>query len=167
MLTREEEQKDWAAVRALNESAFKSSTEASLVDTLRAKAQPVISIVAEEENKVVGHILFSPVSLSDHPRLKIAGLAPMAVTPKLQRKGIGSALVRTGLEKCKRLGFGAIVVLGHPEYYPRFGFAPSARFGIGCEYAVPQVWSWSWNPACYVMPQAPLNIMLHSRKLRL
>jgi putative acetyltransferase len=66
------------------------------------------------------------------------GLAPMAVAPEHQRKGIGSALVRAGLEQCKRLGFGAVVVLGHPAYYPRFGFMSSAHFGIACEYEVPE-----------------------------
>jgi putative acetyltransferase len=91
-----------------------------------------------EGGTIVGHIMFSPVSLSGHPGLKIMGLAPMAVAPEQQRKGIGSALVRAGLERCKQLGFGAVVVLGHPRYYPRFGFSPSTRFGIKCEYEVPE-----------------------------
>jgi putative acetyltransferase len=82
--------------------------------------------------------MFSPVSLAGHPELRIMGLAPMAVVPEHQREGIGSALVRAGLEQCKRLGFGAAVVLGHPAYYPRFGFSSSARYGIGCEYDVPE-----------------------------
>jgi len=68
----------------------------------------------------------------------VMGLAPMAVAPERQRKGIGFALVRAGLEKCKKLGCGAVVVLGHPEYYPRFGFSPSECFGISCEYDVPK-----------------------------
>jgi putative acetyltransferase len=95
------------------------------------------SLVAEDGGAVVGHIMFSPVSLPDHAHLRIMGLAPMAVAPEHQRKGIGSALVRAGLERCKKLGFGAVVVLGHPDYYPRFGFAPSTSRGIGSEYAVP------------------------------
>jgi putative acetyltransferase len=82
--------------------------------------------------------MFSPVSLPGRADLKIMGLAPMAVAPEYQRKGIGSALVRAGLEECKHLGFGAVVVLGHPDYYPRFGFAPASRFGIGCDYEVPE-----------------------------
>ncbi|MDH3444329.1 MAG: N-acetyltransferase, partial [Deltaproteobacteria bacterium] len=68
----------------------------------------------------------------------IMGLAPMAVSPDHQRKGVGSALVRAGLEECKKLGFGAVVVLGHPRFYPRFGFTPAVRFGVGCEYDVPE-----------------------------
>lgn len=138
VLVRAEEEKDWAAVHELNVSAFERPAEADLVDTLRQRAQPVVSLVAEDGGAVVGHIMFSPVSLSSHPGLKIMGLAPMAVAPKHQRRGIGTALVRAGLERCKQFGFGAVVVLGHPEYYPRFGFSPSSRFGIGCEYEVPE-----------------------------
>ena len=66
------------------------------------------------------------------------GLAPLAVAPERQSEGIGSALVRTGLQQCRQLDFGAVVVLGHPGYYPRFGFSPSTRFGLGCEYDVPE-----------------------------
>jgi len=138
MLIRAEEQSDWDAVRAVNASAFETPAEANLVDALREQARPFVSLVAEEHGAILGHIMFSPVSLSGHPALRIMGLAPMAVAPEHQRKGIGSALVRAGLEQCKQLGFGAVVVLGHPGYYPRFGFSPSARFGIGCEYEVPE-----------------------------
>jgi putative acetyltransferase len=138
MLVRSEEERDWAAVRAVNEAAFERAAEANLVEALRAQAQPVVSLVAEDRGAVVGNIMFSPVSLPDHAHLKIMGLAPMAVEPEHQRKGIGSALVRDGLERCKKLGFGAVVVLGHPEYYPRFGFAPSVRYGLGCEYEAPE-----------------------------
>lgn len=102
------------------------------------QAQPLVSLIAEDNGAIVGHIMFSPVSLSGHPALRIMGLAPMAVAPEHQRKGIGSALVRAGLEQCRQLGFGAVVVLGHPAYYPRFGFSSAARFGIGCEYEVPE-----------------------------
>ena len=137
-LVRDEEQRDWAAVHAVNASAFETPAEANLVDALREQAHPIVSLVAVEAETVVGHIMFSPVSLSGHPDLHIMGLAPMAVIPEYQRKGIGSALVRAGLDRCKQLGFGAVVVLGHSTYYPRFGFSPSTRFGIGCEYEVPE-----------------------------
>ncbi|MGH8544150.1 MAG: GNAT family N-acetyltransferase [Gammaproteobacteria bacterium] len=72
--------------------------------------------------------------LSGHDDLRIMGLGPMGVTPAHQGKGLGSALVRAGLKRCKELGYGAVVVLGHPDYYPRFGFVPAARSGIYCEY---------------------------------
>jgi putative acetyltransferase len=138
MLIRAEEHGDWAAVHAVNVSAFERPAEANLVDALREHAQPIVSLVAEDNGAIVGQIMFSPVSLSGDPALEIMGLAPMAVLPGHQRRGIGSALVRAGLEQCRQLGFGAVVVLGHPAYYPRFGFSPSARCGIGCEYEVPE-----------------------------
>lgn len=138
MQIRMEKEEDRAAVQAVNESAFETVTEANLVVALQEQAQPVISLVADDRGTIVGHIMFSPVVLIGHPELKIMGLAPMAVLPEHQRKGIGSALVREGLEECKKLGFGAVVVLGHPDYYPRFGFLPSTRFGIRSEYDVPE-----------------------------
>jgi putative acetyltransferase len=138
MLIRAEEPRDWTAVYAVNVSAFETPAEANLVGALREQAQPLVSLIAEDNGAIVGQIMFSPVSLSGHPALKIMGLAPMAVAPEHQRKGIGSALVRAGLEQCKDLGFGAVVVLGHPAYYPRFGFSPSTRFGIASEYDVPE-----------------------------
>jgi putative acetyltransferase len=138
MRIRPEDQSDWAAIHAVNVSAFETSDEANLVDALRQEARPVVSLVAEDAGTIVGHIIFSPVSLPGRADLKIMGLAPMAVAPEYRRKGIGSALVRAGLEECKHLRFGAVVVLGHPDYYPRLGFAPASRFGIGCEYEVPE-----------------------------
>ncbi len=102
MIIRTEKENDRDAVYAINESAFETPSEANLVDTLREQAQPVVSLVAERNGKVVGHIIFSPVSLTGYPNLKIMGLAPMAVAPEQQRKGIGSALVRSGLEQCKQ-----------------------------------------------------------------
>lgn len=138
MKIRREEADDSAAVHTLNATAFESPAEANLVDALRRQAHPVVSLVAEDGQTVVGHIMFSPVSLTGHPDLMIMGLAPMAVMPAHQNKGIGTALLRTGLDECKSLGYGAVVVLGHPRYYPRFGFAPATRFGIGCEYDAPE-----------------------------
>lgn len=134
---RAERATDLAAVRAVNLAAFDTALEADLVDALRIEANPVISLVADVTGSVVGHILFSPVTLTGHPHLPLMGLAPMAVVPLEQRRGIGSALVRTGLIECARLGCAAVVVLGHPEYYPRFGFLPASRFGLRSEYDVP------------------------------
>ncbi len=138
MLIRPEVDDDRGDVFAIHASAFPTRSEAELVDALREEANPIISLVAVGNDKIVGHIFFSPVSLSDHPHLEIMGLAPMAVIPEHQRKEIGSALVRAGLEQCRQSGFDAVVVLGHPEYYPRFGFSPSTRFGIESEYEVPE-----------------------------
>jgi putative acetyltransferase len=137
MVVRAEEERDRAGVHAVNTAAFARAAEARLVDALRQHARPVVSLVAEHDAAIVGHIMFSPVHLPAFPDRTIMGLAPMAVAPQHQRTGIGSALVRAGLEQCRRRGVEAVVVLGHPEYYPRFGFAPSARFGIGCDYEAP------------------------------
>lgn len=137
MLIRPERDDDYAAVHALNVSAFESSAEARLVARLRREADSVVSLVAEVDGTVVGHIVFTPVTLARHPRLRMMGLAPMAVAPTHQRQGIGSALVRSGLERCGESGFGAVVVLGHPDFYPRFGFRPGVSFGLACEYDAP------------------------------
>ncbi|MBM4113029.1 MAG: N-acetyltransferase [Phycisphaerae bacterium] len=128
---------DLAAIRAVNEAAFASPAEADLVDTLRCESTPIVSLVGAENEIVVGHILFTPATLDGQPRLRLMGLGPMAVAPSHQRRGIGSALVRAGIDACAAIGTEAVVVLGHPSFYPRFGFAPSHRFGIGCEFDAP------------------------------
>lgn len=129
---------DEPAVHAVHAAAFPTPAEADLVDELRRVATPLVSLVAIDDGSVVGCILFSPVTLAGHSELVLFGLAPMAVLPAYQRHGIGSALVHAGLERCRTLGAQAVVVLGHPDYYPRFGFVPSTRFGIECEYDVPE-----------------------------
>jgi putative acetyltransferase len=134
---RPERPADIPAIREVNLAAFETSSEANLVDILRREADPIVSIVAEDRSVIVGHILCSPVTLTSHPEIRICGLAPMAVSPARQRQGIGSALVRDALKQCEQAGFGGVVVLGHPNYYPRFGFAPASRFGLTCEYKVP------------------------------
>jgi putative acetyltransferase len=133
---RSEEARDQPAVHDINCAAFGRAEEARLVDLLRERAEPLVSLVIEEGGAVIGHIMFTPVALAGCSEL-IMGLAPMAVAPARQRAGIGSALVRAGLEACRDLGAAGVVVLGHPEYYPRFGFAPAQRLGLACEYDVP------------------------------
>jgi putative acetyltransferase len=137
MQIRPEQPADVAAIRQVNLGAFEMPTESDLVDALREQAQPLVSLVADDDGVLVGHILFSPVTLSSRRELQIMGLAPMAVVPSRQRQGIGSALVRAGLDACRQLGSDAVVVLGHAEYYPRFGFVPASRFGLRCEYDAP------------------------------
>ena len=135
---RAERTEDLSAVRRVNELAFGRPGEAALVDALRAAAHPHISLVATDGGQVVGHIFFSPVSIEpEDSSFRELGLAPMAVLPGRQRQGVGSALARAGLDECRRAGRSAVVVVGHPEYYPRFGFRPAAGFGLRCEYPVP------------------------------
>ena len=138
VVIRPEQPKDFAAVRDLNLAAFPNAAEANLVDELRANAKAALSLVAVQDNRIVGHILFSPVTLeSNDGERPVLGLAPMAVLPEVQRQGVGSLLVTTGLTHCKRAGVGSVIVLGHPDYYPRFGFEKASQFGVGCQYDVP------------------------------
>jgi putative acetyltransferase len=137
MRIRPETEADRAAVRTVNDTAFETSAEADLVEALHRKGVSLVSLVAEVDGRVVGHILFSPVFVTEHADLNFMGLAPMAVVPDYQRKGIGSALVRQGLARCKDLGCRAVVVIGHAEYYPRFGFVPAHKYALRCEYDVP------------------------------
>jgi len=135
---RHEKPEDIAAVRHVNEQAFGRPAEANLVDALRSRGQAMLSLVAVEDGRVVGHILFSPVTIESGERtFSAVGLAPMAVLPELQHRGVGSQLVKAGLDECRKAGCERVVVLGHPEYYPRFGFVPASSFGIRCEYDVP------------------------------
>jgi putative acetyltransferase len=137
MLIRAETRADESRIRELNLAAFPDSTEANLVELLRSEAHPLISLVAEDAGRISGHICFSPMSSDYGDNSLIMGLAPMAVLPERQRQGIGSALVRAGLDRCAGLGAKAVVVLGHAAYYPRFGFRPAGEFGVTSEYDVP------------------------------
>jgi putative acetyltransferase len=135
---RKEQQEDAQAIRRINELAFDGPTEADLVDRLRARNKLLLSLVAEDGGELVGHIAFTRLTLGEQ-RLSCAGagLGPMAVLPARQRQGVGSLLVRHGLDQCRVLGIEWVVLVGHPEYYPRFGFVPASRFRIRCMYEVP------------------------------
>jgi len=135
---RAEKPEDIEAIRQVNIAAVGRESEADLVDRLRGIAFSYVA-VESDPSRLVGHIFFSPVAIAggsadDSP---ILGLAPVAVLPEYQGQGIGSLLIRHGLTECARLGFKAVVVLGSPKYYPRFGFITAKRRGLGCEYTVP------------------------------
>jgi putative acetyltransferase len=128
---RRESATDHAAVHRVLVDAFPSKAEARLVDALRGRTRPQVSLVAEDLSGVIGHILFTPVEIrSNAERSSAMALGPMAVLPERQRKGAGSALVEAGLAACAAIGEAVVFVLGHPDYYPRFGFRPAWQRGL-------------------------------------
>ena len=137
--TRPEEAGDAEQIRRVHVQAFGRTQEARLVDRLRSHCSPqLLSLVAVIAEQVAGHILFSPVSARNQDRVVVGmGLASMAVLPNYQRRGIGARLVEAGVTRLTRIHCPFVVVLGHAEYYPRFGFIPASRFGIRSEWEVP------------------------------
>jgi putative acetyltransferase len=132
---REERPDDMAAVRELNRRAFGQDQESNIVDALRANGAALLSLVAAMDDRVVGHIIYSSLSIGDN--VSGAALGPMAVLPEHQRQGIGSKLIEAGNRKLKEAGCPFIIVVGHADYYPRFGFRPASEHGIKCEWDVP------------------------------
>ncbi len=132
---RPEEPGDIAAVHEINEKAFGQPAEAHLVDSIRDACPDAVSLVAVRDAGIVGHIFFTPVTIADDEQeITGMGLAPMAVLPDYQRQGIGSRLIEAGLEILRQRNCPFVIVLGHPEYYPRFGFVPAARHGLMCPW---------------------------------
>ena len=129
---RPEQPEDRATVFEVNQLAFARDHEARLVDRLRETAGPSnISLVAEINKQVVGHVLFSPIVIEGtNSQTKAIALAPLAVHPRYQYRGIGTTLVRDGLTACRRAGHRIVIVLGHPDYYSRFGFASATDRGV-------------------------------------
>ena len=131
---REESADDIAAIRDLNKRAFDQDQEGNIVDALRSNGAALLSLVATVDGQVVGHIMYSPANVGD---VTGAALGPMAVLPEHQRHGIGSKLVEAGNRKLGLAGWPFIIVLGHADFYPRFGFKPASSCGITCEWNVP------------------------------
>ena len=132
---REEGQSDVTAIREVNRLAFGQSQEGELVDALRTNGGVLLSLVAVSNGKIVGHILYSPIAVGG--AFRGAALGPMAVLPDYQRQGIGSQLVAAGTRRLADAGCPFVIVLGHTDFYPRFGFTPASAFGITCEWDVP------------------------------
>lgn len=131
VLIRHEKPQDQKRVFQVNTKAFETDAEAKLVDSLQTQANPLVSLVAVLEDQIVGHILFTPVQVENAPEaVVVLALGPMAVVPELQGQGIGTKLVEAGLAECRALGAEAVFVLGHAEYYPRFGFEPAPPHGL-------------------------------------
>lgn len=130
---RDEQPGDIAAIREVNRLAFGQDDEGRIVDALRDNGAVTLSLVAADSGVVVGHIMFSPLSVG--PATGV-GLGPMAVAPSHQRRGIGTRLVQAGIERLRNIGCPFIVVIGHPNFYPRFGFQPATTYGLTCEWEV-------------------------------
>ncbi|MBD2208162.1 N-acetyltransferase [Calothrix sp. FACHB-1219] len=131
---------DYLAIAEVNRLAFGQENEAKLVEEIRNSGGyiPELSLIAEVETAVVAHILFSYIDLVGKETLRVLGLAPMAVLPHFQRQGIGSALVKAGLEIANARGESMVIVLGHPQFYNRFGFEPSVNYNIESPFPVPE-----------------------------
>jgi putative acetyltransferase len=135
VIIREEKPGDEQRIRIVNQRAFGRIEEADIVDKLRRSCPNSISLVALSRDQIVGHILFTPVAIQAEGRkIEGLGLASMVALPQFQRQGIGSQLVKTGLEVIEKAKSPFVIVLGHPTYYPRFGFVPASRYGIKSEY---------------------------------
>ncbi|MBD0371022.1 MAG: N-acetyltransferase [Pyrinomonadaceae bacterium] len=134
MEIREESPGDVAAIRDVNKRAFGQDQEGNIVDALRSNGAALLSFVATLNDQVVGHIMYSPITVGE---VTGAALGPMALLPEHQRQGIGSRLVEAGNRMLKETGCPFIIVLGHADYYPRFGFKPASAHGIKCEWEVP------------------------------
>jgi putative acetyltransferase len=135
---RQEQPEDIPAIRMINELAFGRPEEANIVDNLRENSPDVLSLVAVQEGRIIGHIFFSPAVIeNDKNQVHGMGLAPMAVIPDYQRKGVGSMLVTAGIEKIKQTSCPFIIALGHPEFYPCFGFERASIYGIKSQWEVP------------------------------
>ncbi|MBS0206386.1 MAG: N-acetyltransferase [Planctomycetes bacterium] len=132
VLVRTEQPGDCRAIHEIHRHSFPTNIEAQLVDALRAAGRLSVSLIAEADQRIVGHIAFSPVTVTaGHVG---AGLAPISVESAYRRLGIAAELVTTGLRACRAAGFTWAVVLGDPRYYSRFGFLPGPDFGLTDEY---------------------------------
>lgn len=133
MIIRPETEGDFAGVAAVNVAAFDEENEAELIDLIRQTALyvPELALIAVDEERVVGHVMFSFVTIeTDDDELPVLDLAPLAVLPERQGEGIGSALTQHGLELIERRGEPLVLVEGIPAYYPRFGFERASPHGI-------------------------------------
>jgi putative acetyltransferase len=131
LVIRHETASDREAVFRVEAAAFAEDTEAHLVDQLRDNGHSLLSLVADEDGQVIGHLMFSPMTIVGPERSWDAVcLAPLAVTPSRQRSGVGGQLMRAGLEELRVAGHRAVILLGHPGYYPRFGFRPAREYGL-------------------------------------
>lgn len=134
ILIRHEIPEDIPLIYAVIEQTFKRDAEARLADKLRQACVDHLSLVADDNGTIVGHIMFTPVLIKNDKEVRGMGLAPMSVLPSRQRRGIGTQLVKSGLQILREKGCPFVIVLGHPDYYPRFGFQPASSFNIKSQW---------------------------------
>ena len=137
---RPESKRDYLQIKQINDLAFNQENEGIMIENLRSKPEfiPELSLIAKLENEIVGHILFLPLKIkNNNSEFTTLSLAPMAVKSEYQKMGIGGKLMKKGFEVSKELGFTSIIVLGYPEYYPKFGFKPAINWGIKPPIDVP------------------------------
>ncbi|MGA7801400.1 MAG: N-acetyltransferase [Gammaproteobacteria bacterium] len=140
IVVRAETRDDLRAIDVVNLSAFQGEEEARLISALRASKDfnPELSLVAELNGRIVGHLLLSPVRMRRNGQiLNVLALGPMSVVPSQSHRGIGSALMEAAISRARELGYGAIVVAGRPDYYQRLGFSPASRWALYCNIDVP------------------------------
>jgi len=135
-----EQDPDILAVYKVNEEAFERHNEAEVVDLLRSRDAALLSLVAELDDQIIGHIFFTKVTVETPTgqTFEAVGLAPVAVIPPLQKRGIGGMLIKAGLEACTRAGHALVFLVGHPTYYPRFGFQAASKYGYRWEHEAPE-----------------------------
>src|SRR3990167_7029679 len=150
MVIRPAEPADHPAIHAVVAAAFRQPDEADLVDALRADGDALVELVAIEDDAVVGHILFSPLQTDTGARF--AALAPLSVTPNRQKDGLGTMLMQVGHELCRAAGVEAIIVLGHPAYYPRVGYSAEAARTVKAPFAGPSFMALSLKPGALDTP---------------
>lgn len=139
MIIRREKKEDFNSIYEINEQAFKQKDESELIERIRDSKNfiPELSLVAEENGRIIGHILFSKIKIIGEKEYESLALAPMAVLPEFQKQGIGGKLIKEGLNKARELGFNSAIVIGHKECYPRFGFERASKWNIKCPFEVP------------------------------
>jgi putative acetyltransferase len=146
LIIRETTVDDLNEILIVEREAFNSDKEANLTKEMLndPSAEPLISLIAISKNQAVGHILFTTAHLSNNPKVSISILAPLAIIPDFQKQGIGSKLIKKGLEILSKSDFDLVFVLGHPKYYPKFGFTAARKFGFEAPYPIPEEDADAW-----------------------
>lgn len=146
MLVRETTDADLKDIWTVERAAFKTEGEAKLTNDLLSDltAQPTLSLLAYIEDQPVGHILFTKAYITNFPNTAASFLAPLAVVPQFQKQGIGGSLIKKGLQRLSQSGIEIVFVLGHPTYYPKYGFTPAAKYGFEPTYPIPAEVADAW-----------------------